>query len=59
MKRVVMTGIFQALIGLAGGGSLIKYIPYPVISGFLTGSAILMIMSQIKPLSGKRLSYSL
>lgn len=49
---VVMTGIFQALIGLAGGGSLIKYIPYPVISGFLTGSAILMIMSQIKPLSG-------
>lgn len=48
---VVLAGIFQALLGLTGGGSLIKYIPYPVISGFLTGSAILMILSQIKPLT--------
>lgn len=48
---VVMAGIFQAILGLTGGGSLIKYIPYPVISGFMTGSAILMILSQIKPLT--------
>lgn len=50
---IVMTGFFQMLIGFSGGGRLIKYIPYPVISGFLTGSAILMIMSQLDPLSGK------
>jgi len=55
---IMCTGIFQIIIGLTGGGKLIKYIPYPVISGFLTGSAILMIMSQIEPLSGKGLDAS-
>ncbi len=50
---ILCTGICQIVIGLSGGGKLIKYIPYPVISGFLTGSAILMIMSQMAPLSGK------
>ncbi len=50
---IMCTGLFQIIIGLSGGGKLIKYIPYSVISGFLTGSAILMIMSQIGPLTGK------
>jgi SulP family sulfate permease len=50
--------LFQIIIGLSGGGKLIKYIPYPVISGFLTGSAILMILSQMDPLSGKGLDAS-
>ena len=49
---ILMTGVFQIVIGFTGGGKLIKYIPYPVVSGFLTGSAILMIMSQTDPLSG-------
>lgn len=53
---MICTGLFQIIIGLTGGGKLIKYIPYPVISGFLTGSAILMIMSQIQPLSGEGVS---
>ncbi|HKK16188.1 MAG TPA: SulP family inorganic anion transporter, partial [Gammaproteobacteria bacterium] len=52
------TGLFQIVIGIAGGGKLIKYIPYPVISGFLTGSAILMILSQMDPLSGKGIESS-
>ncbi len=52
---VFCTGLFQIAIGLTGGGRLIKYIPHPVISGFLTGSAVLMILSQIGPLSGKGL----
>jgi SulP family sulfate permease len=43
---LVITGVLQILIGLSGGGQLIKYIPYPVISGFMTGTAILMLMSQ-------------
>lgn len=50
---VLFTGLFQILIGASGGGKLIKYIPYPVISGFLTGSAILMLKSQIGPFTGK------
>lgn len=49
---IVIAGVLQALIGIGGGGRLIKYIPFPVVSGFMTGSAILMILSQRAPLSG-------
>lgn len=49
---VMLSGLFQILIGLSGGGRLIKFIPYPVISGFMTGSAILMLLSQRQPLAG-------
>ena len=49
---VVLAGVLQFLIGLSGGGKLIKYIPSPVVSGFMTGSAILMIKSQVKAMTG-------
>lgn len=49
---VVGAGLLQILIAVSGGGRLIKYIPYPVISGFMTGSALLMIQSQLGPLAG-------
>jgi sulfate permease, SulP family len=42
-----ITGIFQIIIGLSNGGKLIKFIPYPVVAGFMTGSAFLMINSQL------------
>lgn len=47
-----LTGVFQVLIGLGGGGRLIKYIPYPVVSGFMLGSALLMVHSQLDTLTG-------
>jgi SulP family sulfate permease len=50
---VVTMGIIQILIGASGGGKLIKFIPYSVVVGFMTGSAILMIWSQLTPLSAK------
>lgn len=49
---IALTGVFQILIGLGGGGRLIKYIPYPVVSGFMLGSALLMVHSQLGSLSG-------
>lgn len=49
---VALAGVMQFLIGLSGGGRLIKYIPSPVISGFMTGAAILMILSQLKGIDG-------
>ena len=49
---VVLAGLGQFLLGLAGGGRLIKYIPSPVISGFMTGSALLMIKSQLTAVAG-------
>jgi SulP family sulfate permease len=48
---LLLTGLFQIGIGFTGGGNLIKYIPYPVVSGFMTGSALLMIKSQLTPLT--------
>ena len=47
-----LTGVFQVLIGVGGGGRLIKYIPYPVVSGFMLGSALLMVHSQFDTLAG-------
>ena len=41
------SGVMQILIGLSNGGRLIKFIPYPVVAGFMTGSALLMINSQV------------
>lgn len=46
LALLLLTGLFQAVIGLSKGGQLIKYIPYPVITGFMTGAALLMLVSQ-------------
>ena len=54
---IFVSGIFQIIIGLSNGGRLIKFIPYPVVAGFMTGSAILMISSQLTMLDV--LSFSL
>jgi SulP family sulfate permease len=50
---VVFAGLFQIAIALTGGGRLIKFIPYTVVAGFMTGSAILMLLSQLPPLTGE------
>lgn len=52
MVIVMLAGILQAAIGFGNGGQLIKYMPYPVIAGFMTGSALLMIKSQLPPALG-------
>lgn len=44
---IFLAGLFQLLFGLLRGGHLIKYIPYPVIAGYLGGVAILILTSQI------------
>ncbi len=48
-----ITGIFQIIIAVSNGGHLIKFIPYPVVAGFMTGSAVLMINSQVVMLDVK------
>ena len=45
-------GIFQVLFGVLRLGNLIKFVPFPVISGFMNGIAILLIIKQVKPLIG-------
>jgi len=45
-------GLFQIILGAVGGGRLIKFIPYPVIAGFMNGIAVLIFISQLKPFFG-------
>ena len=49
---VVLAGAAQILLGLTGGGQLVKYIPYPVVSGLVTAVGLLMIVSQLPSLLG-------
>jgi SulP family sulfate permease len=46
---IVLAGFIQMAIAVSGGGRLIKFIPYPVVVGFMTGAALLMIHSQVRP----------
>ncbi len=47
-----LAGMIQILLGFAGAGGLIKYIPYPVVSGYLTGIGFLIIGSQVPKVLG-------
>lgn len=48
----VMAGGLQLLFGAIGGGRLIKYIPYPVVTGYLSGVGVLIFLSQVPKLFG-------
>src|SRR5712692_2174531 len=48
----VMSGGLQFLFGTIGGGRLIKYIPYPVVAGYLSGVGVLIFLSQVPKLFG-------
>lgn len=47
-----LTGVFQVLFGLVRLGTLIKYIPYPVVSGFMSGIGVIILITQLLPLFG-------
>ena len=48
----ILTGLVQILLGLLGIGRMIRYIPYTVVSGYLSGVGIIIIGSQIKNFLG-------
>jgi SulP family sulfate permease len=47
-------GGFQILFGFLKIGQYIRYIPYPVLSGFMSGIGIFLILQQIYPLLGAK-----
>lgn len=47
-----LAGLIQVGFGLSKIGKYIKYIPYPVLSGFMTGIGVIIIMLQLFPLLG-------
>ena len=48
----ILTGTFMILMGILKLGQYIKYIPYPVVSGFMTGIGVIIIMLQLFPMLG-------
>ncbi len=52
MFVVLLAGVLQIVFGLLKIGKYVKYIPYPVISGFMSGIGIIIIILQINPLLG-------
>ncbi len=52
MAAVLLTGFFQIVLGLLKVGKFVKFVPYPVISGFMSGIGIIIILLQINPLLG-------
>lgn len=48
----LLAGIMQIGLGLLGMGKYIKYIPYPVVSGFMTAIGIIILVTQILPAIG-------
>ncbi|MFT4568232.1 MAG: SulP family sulfate permease [Saprospiraceae bacterium] len=48
----LLSGIFQVGLGVLGLGMYIKYIPYPVVSGFMTAIGLIILVTQILPAIG-------
>ncbi len=53
---LTLVGLFSAVIqivfGIARGGRLIKYIPYPVVAGYLSGVGLMIILAQAPKVLG-------
>ena len=48
----VLAGILQVLLGVLKLGKYIKYIPYPVVSGFMSGIGVIIVVTQLFPFFG-------
>ncbi len=47
-----LSGVFQILLGVFKIGQYIRYMPYPVVSGFMSGIGVIIIVLQIFPFFG-------
>jgi SulP family sulfate permease len=48
----LLAGLMQIGLGFLGLGKYIKYIPYPVVSGFMTAIGLIILLTQIQPTLG-------
>lgn len=49
---VMLSGLTMMLLGLLKAGSLVRFVPQPVLAGFMNGVAVLIVVSQLPPLLG-------
>ncbi len=52
MSTILLAGLFQIVFGIFKIGKFVQYIPYPVISGFMSGIGVIIIILQINPYLG-------
>lgn len=52
MIATIMAGVFLILLGLFHLGTIIKYIPYPIVVGFTSGIALTIFSTQLKDFFG-------
>ena len=52
VAAIVLAGLLQIALGLFRIGTYIRYVPYPVISGFMTGIGVIIIVQQLFPMLG-------
>lgn len=50
---VILGGLFQVVFGLLKFGKYIELVPHPVVSGFMTGIGVILILLQFGPLLGQ------
>jgi SulP family sulfate permease len=48
----LLAGLFQIGLGVIGLGKYIRYIPYPVVSGFMTAIGLIILLTQVLPSVG-------
>ncbi|MGD9094079.1 MAG: SulP family inorganic anion transporter [Anaerolineales bacterium] len=48
----LLTGIFMLILGLFKMGSLVRFVPYSVMTGFINGVAVLIILGQLGGFTG-------
>jgi SulP family sulfate permease len=56
LLATMMAGVFLALLGAFRLGSYIKFIPYPVTVGFISGIAVILFIGQIGDLLGLKVA---
>lgn len=52
MLLAAMTGVIQLVFGLIRGGFIASLLSHPVVAGFITGSSLLIVVSQLKHVMG-------
>lgn len=59
MVATMLAGIFLIVLGVCRLGTIIKFIPYPIVVGFTSGIAVTIFTTQIKDLLGLHIEGSL
>jgi SulP family sulfate permease len=54
----MMTGVLLCTLGVLGAGSAVRFVPFPVMGGFLAATGALMVNGGVRVITDHRLSFS-